>query len=154
METVVDLITAVRDQYGSDRKAAPALNVTQATFSRWRNGDTSLTDDNALRIAELLKRDPAYVLAIVRHDRTQSEIAKKVWRRVAAQFGKAAALAAFVVAPFMSPQDSRAAFDTSAYCAALPCDGERPSNARHEYTLRRNRRRWWQRLAAWLGVAS
>lgn len=154
MKSTTEILDALRAQAGSDGKAAAQIGVSQVSFSRWRAGRDFPSDDNVLRIAELLKLDPAYALAVVNGARAKSHETKQHWQRIARAFNKAAAVIAFVVAPFMSPQDSRAAFDTNAFCAALPCDGQRPSHSGSEYTLRSNRRRWWQRLAAWLGVAS
>jgi hypothetical protein len=97
VQTTMELVTAVRDQAGSDRKAAPLFGVSQNTFSEWRNGTAFPTDDYALKIAALLQLAPEYVLAIVRHDRAGSQPAKRAWRRIAESFKDAAVLAAVMI---------------------------------------------------------
>jgi predicted transcriptional regulator len=77
----------------SDYKIASELHVTRATVSKWRVGKGTMSDETAVRVAELLEENPAYVLALVQSERTQSPSAEKVWKKIAATFaGKAAAI--------------------------------------------------------------
>lgn len=118
MRTTIELVTAVRDLYGSDRKAAVILKVTQATFSLWRNGDAFPTDDHAINLAELLNLDPRYVSAVIRADRAKSDRARSMWHSVAQAFGKAAMLAVITAAPFMAPSPAQAGFNNNDFSRA------------------------------------
>lgn len=113
MQKFVDLLDALAESAGSDRKAAAALGVAQNAFSMWRRGLTFPEDQQAERIAAALKLDPAYVFAIVRVARAKSQTARATWQRIAEQFGKAATLAAFAVgigaAPSPAPAQSASA---------------------------------------------
>lgn len=129
MQTTIDLVTAIRDHAGSDRKAAPLFGVTQATFSDWRNGDAFPTDDNAIRLAELLNLQDVYVLAVVRRDRATSTRAKNAWQRVAEQFKDAAVVAALAIGTGMIASPSPAQARTVGF-----------DITETQYTLRRNRR--------------
>lgn len=137
MKSTIELVEAIRDQAGSDRKAAALFGITQASFSRWRAGDDFPTDDNAVLIAELLKLDDAYVLAIIRRDRAKSKRAKAAWQRVADAFGKAAAVAAFTVAALGGAPEARADLTKN------------PRVDGTDYTLRnKKRRRWFEATGA------
>lgn len=131
METSVQLITAVRDIAGSDRKAAPLVGVSQTVFSNWRNGTDYPSDDKCVRVAQLLNLDPAYVTAAVRADRAKSQETRAMWQRVAATFAKAAGVAAVAIgAGLVAPQPAQAGFDKT---LSVEHGGQ--------YTLRPNRRR-------------
>lgn len=109
MQTVHDLLDALRTRAGSDRKAAPLVGVTQASFSEWRRSHGYPDDERARRIAELLQLDPAYVLAIIHGERAKSKETRAAWRRVAEAFGKAAALAVVAVGTAGTPSPAPAA---------------------------------------------
>lgn len=97
MNSIREIIAAVSAHYGSDIKAAPHFNVSSVTFGRWRNGKDHPSEEHALRMAELLQLDGAYVLALSRHERAKCDAARATWRRIADQFREAAMLAALAV---------------------------------------------------------
>lgn len=138
MKTTVEIVGAVRGLYGSDRKAAPIFGVTQATFSDWHNGDAFPTDDYAIKMAELLKVDPAYVLAIIRADRAKSKKARSTWLRVADQFKDAAVVAALAVGAVAA-----GGFNNNAFAGS---SGTPAGAAPTQYTLQR--KRTWMAAAA------
>lgn len=141
MDSTQEIVTAISAHYGSDTKAAPHFDVSQVTFGRWRNGRDYPNEDAVILMAELLKLDPAYVLAIVRRDRAKSESAKKVWRRVAEQFKDAAVVAALAIGAA-----SFGGFNNNVFAgSSTPASS---SESGHKYTLRR-----YQRRRAVLGVA-
>ena len=112
METTQEFIRALRERGGSDTRAAPLLGVSQNTFTEWRNGTALPSDEHAIKIAELLQLDPAFVLAIINGERAKSKLARAAWQRVAAQFGKAATVAALAIgaASFGMPAPTQANF--------------------------------------------
>jgi DNA-binding transcriptional regulator YdaS (Cro superfamily) len=92
MESTAEMLDALRARAGSDGKAAALLGVSQVTYSRWRSPHTPdlPSDENGVKIAELLQLDPAYVLAVVNGERAKSQETRATWRRMADAFGKAA----------------------------------------------------------------
>lgn len=115
MKSTAAMLDALRTRAGSDGKAAALLGVSQVTYSRWRSANTPdlPSDDNAHKIAELLKLDPAFVLAVVNGDRAKTKETRATWHRVAQAFGKAAALACITATPFLVSPDASARFNTS-----------------------------------------
>lgn len=103
------LLDALRAHAGSDAKAAPLVGVRQSAVSQWRRGHAYPDDEQAMKIAEVLQLAPEYVLAAVRADRTSSRKARAVWLRIAQQFGKAAAVAAFTIGAGILPAPAPAA---------------------------------------------
>ncbi len=90
MKTTREIVAAVRDLYGSDSKAAPAVGVSQNSFTEWRNGTAFPSDDYAIKLAELVRLDERYVVAIVRRDRAKSDRVRKVWNKIAEGFAAVA----------------------------------------------------------------
>jgi len=91
----------------SDYRIAKELGVSKTTVSNWRVGKGTMSDATAVRVAELLGENPAYILAVVHAERTESPDAQKVWRKMAAAFGgKAAAIFAATLLTGHSPHAS------------------------------------------------
>lgn len=86
MDSIRDLIDTLRAKSGSDNKSGPLIGVSGVTVSRWRTGRDFPTDENALKLAELLDLDAAYVLAVIRADRAKSDEARATWQRIAQAF--------------------------------------------------------------------
>lgn len=85
MDTFHDLLDRAKARTGSDRRTAAAIGITQGSVSDWRNGKHP-SDEQALKLAELVELDGAYVLALVRASRAKSDAARDTWRRVAQAF--------------------------------------------------------------------
>lgn len=66
----------------SDYMLAKLLKVRAQTISRYRNYQTRLDDDVAIRAAELLGIDAARVLLDIAAERTKCPEAKDVWERL------------------------------------------------------------------------
>ena len=116
MDTLDKLLDTLSERAGSDRKIAPMLGVAFATISAWRTRRAFPEDDQAVKLAELLKMPDEYVLAVVRSERTKSERAKKAWRRIAAQFRDAAVVAVVAVGAAvgaLTPSPAQAGFNNS-----------------------------------------
>jgi transcriptional regulator with XRE-family HTH domain len=117
METTKDLLDAVKARYKlpSDYALAAFLGLTRAHVSKYRCDRESLSDEKAMKVAELLGIDAGYVLALMaaeRANRTHNEAALSAWSKVAERLktcGAAAALLLLVAAPALSPTPANAA---------------------------------------------
>jgi hypothetical protein len=87
-KTTINLLDRLSGRFGdaSDYRIAKELKVDKATVSRWRVGKGTMSDATAVQVAGLLDENPAYVLALVHSERTDSADAQKVWRKIAATF--------------------------------------------------------------------
>lgn len=128
MHKTKDILDALRDRFGSDRKAAEALGITQQSFSEWRTGKSFPSDEMATKIASALGWNDGYVVAIVHAETAQNPQLRELWRNMAKQFRNAAMLALFAAAPFMAPSPANAT-------------SHNVFNASSEYALRNKRRR-------------
>lgn len=70
----------------SDYALAKALGITRQTISGYRNKNTSLHDDVAIRLAELLDIEPGIVLIDMHAERSKTAEIRSVWERVSAGF--------------------------------------------------------------------
>lgn len=131
MHKTQDVLNELKTKYGSDRKAALAVEVTQQTYSEWRTGKAHPSDEMAKRIAVLLGFDPQYVVALIHADKAKDADIRELWRNMAKHFRNAAMLAIVSAAPFMAP-DARASHNQN---SALNSDGIHIGNQR--------RRKWW-----------
>ena len=83
---------------GSDYALAQQLNVTQPAVSRWRQNKSTIGDDLAPRVAEILGLSPAKVLADLHAEREKNEALRSVWLSISAQFAKAACISSVALA--------------------------------------------------------
>lgn len=88
METTNDLLERLRASNDgcSDYRLAKLMGTTQAHIIRWTKHGKTMDDSYAIKIAELLDIDPAYVLICMHAERSASVEATKVWERIAGQF--------------------------------------------------------------------
>ncbi len=96
METTESLLDALKTRLSlrSDYALAKYLGVTTVSMARWRAGG-SLSDENAIRVADLLKMPRAYVLACMAAQRSESDSESSgVWRQIAESFRDKVALLA------------------------------------------------------------
>jgi hypothetical protein len=92
----------------SDYRLSKVLHASgPATVGHWRKGRSSLNPTYAVKVAQLLAWEPAYVIACVEHERAEKDARLEntgevlaVWDRIAQQFKPAAAvvLLAFLAA--------------------------------------------------------
>jgi transcriptional regulator with XRE-family HTH domain len=96
MRTTSEILDAVRAKTGapSDYALRLYLGVTRQQISKYRNGHDVLSDDVAIRIAEILEVEPLLVLATVHAERSRSETAKKTWTGIIDKLGGTAAAVA------------------------------------------------------------
>lgn len=115
MQTTIEFLDAVKAAHGltSDYQLAQLLGIERQAISHYRAGRT-LGDETAIRVAELLEVDWAYVVACIHAERAKAGDAKKLWARLAKQLAPAvlAILAgcALVLAPLpgLTPDASAA----------------------------------------------
>lgn len=106
MKKSVDWLDAAKQQHGlSDYALAPLLGVSRSEMSNYRNGRAYLSDDVAIKLAELLGMDdPSLIIASAHAERAKSPAAKAFWERWAA----VAASVVFAVGLGSSPSPSQA----------------------------------------------
>lgn len=131
MHKTKDVLDELRKKYGSDRKAAIALEITQQTFSEWRTGKTHPSDEMAKKISVLLGMNDGYVVALIHADKAKDADIRELWRNMAKHFRNAAMLAAFTAAPFLLPPPAQAGTSHN----------QNFSGSATQYTLRDRRRR-------------
>ena len=85
MQSTIELLDALklRHNLASDYKVAKFLDLSQQTISAYRLGRNFFDDSIAIRVAELLDLDPAFVLACVHAERAKKPEVKAVWEKIA-----------------------------------------------------------------------
>lgn len=63
----------------SDYAVSQVLKVTRSAVSKWRTGKCGMSDDVALRAAELTGREPMYYFMRVWLERTNDPKVRAVW---------------------------------------------------------------------------
>lgn len=95
--TTIDFIDAIRRRFDcSDYRAAQMLGITRSTVSSYRRGKSMMSEEAAIRAAELLDLDPAYVLAEVAAERTPVAAARAVWHQAATRLAKMSGTTLFI----------------------------------------------------------
>lgn len=84
------LLDAVREEKGiaSDYALAKLLRVRQQTVSNYRNGRTRVNDEIAVRIAHMLGRPAAPLLAELAAERAKHPDVAKVWKEASSVLGR------------------------------------------------------------------
>lgn len=88
MLTTIDFLEAIKTRHNvtSDYALAKYLGLTRSAISKYRNTKTAFDETMALRVAEALEIDPAYVLACVSFERANCTEAKEAWQRLAQRY--------------------------------------------------------------------
>ena len=73
---------------GSDYALAKLLAVRQQTITNYRSGRTQMDDTIVLRVARMLARPPAPLLAQLASERAKDPEVAKVWKDVARTLGR------------------------------------------------------------------
>lgn len=122
MHTTIELMDALRVRYGltSDYQLAHFLGVERQAVSHYRTGRT-LGDDTAIKVAELLGMDWAYVIACVHAERAQRDETKNLWAGLAKKLAPTA-LALLVGCTVIAAGPG--AFDISPSFAQLPSQAQ------------------------------
>ena len=97
-KTTVEFLDAISAQEGdcSDYRLAKLLGLKQQQVSNYRNKGGTFSDGTAIRAAELLKIDPAYILLCMHQERAKEPEEKAVWASMLERLGGLAASFALV----------------------------------------------------------
>jgi predicted transcriptional regulator len=114
MKTTPEWLDAAKAKHGlSDYALAPKLGITRSQMSRYRNGADFLSDDAAIKMADLLGMDsPAEIIASAHAERAKSEDVRAFWAAWAEKLGGVAAtilVTAGMGGGLMAPPDAQAA---------------------------------------------
>ncbi|MGZ3319664.1 MAG: helix-turn-helix domain-containing protein [Xanthobacteraceae bacterium] len=84
----IDLLEAVKVRRGvsSDYALAKVLGVTQQAVSSYRSGNSKISDDVALTVAEILHLEPMHVIALANAERAKTEAQKARWLDIVEKF--------------------------------------------------------------------
>jgi DNA-binding XRE family transcriptional regulator len=70
----------------SDYALAKAIGTTRSNMSSLANGKSTMSDETALKVAEILKKHPAIVLADMHAEREKNPAVRAVWLNVMEKF--------------------------------------------------------------------
>ena len=81
----MELIQQLKHRYSLQSKYAVAkkLGVNWNTLHGWYKGRSAMGDEAAMRAADLLEIDAAYVLVSMHAERAQKTVSANVWRDAA-----------------------------------------------------------------------
>ncbi|MFC4932965.1 DUF3693 domain-containing protein [Massilia sp. GCM10023247] len=84
----IELLEAVKVKRGisSDYALAKALGVSQPAVSSYRAGNSKISDDVALTVAEILGMHPLAVIAVANAERARTPAQKARWAGVMEKF--------------------------------------------------------------------
>ncbi len=109
MKTTVQWLDTAKKLHSlSDYALAPKLGISKAQISRYRTGADFLSDDAAMKLAELLKIEPAQIVASAHAERAKSEPARAFWIQWAERLGGVTAAVAIGVGLAGAPTQSDA----------------------------------------------
>ncbi len=98
LKTTAEFIDELAQKHNlkNDSAVAEMLGLTRSAISLQRSLKTSFDDATALKVAELLGYEPAYVLACARAQGARLPAVKSAWKKIA--IGSAANIAAVAFA--------------------------------------------------------
>lgn len=98
MQTTIELLTTVKSRYHlqSDGRLAALLGHTRQSISLLMAGKNYLGDEAALKVADLLEMDPAYVIACMHAEREKNQEVRKVWEQIAGRMAVAVSILLFI----------------------------------------------------------
>lgn len=95
---------------------ARELGVSRSALSEWRAERNSPNDEQAVRLAELLGRDPGELLAECGAARAKTPETRRAWERIAARMAASSITLCALIIPFGQGQEARASQASEAYC--------------------------------------
>lgn len=90
----------------NDSDTARKMGLSRTTISKWRSGDRTPDDDEAVKLAELLQREPGELLAECGAARAKTPATRQAWERIAARMAISITLCACVIHPSQSEAQS------------------------------------------------
>ena len=138
METTADFLDHLKSRLNCrfDADVGEHMGWKASQTSRYRRLKTTFSNETARRIALLCEMKPEYVVACMMAQQAKIPEARSTWQRIAAQIGRAAALAAVAVAPALTSPDAQARFDNS---QNVPTSGHQEAGRNTQCTTRRRR---------------
>ena len=132
------LLDQLAEQRGySDREMSVMIfNLSSGAVSQWRTGRSLPSNEQAMTLADALRLNQQYVVAIINRQRAESPVEKAMWEIIAERF-KAALAALAIGAPLaLVPSPAEARFDNNliVFERAFPY-GEGTRAALSGYTL-------------------
>ena len=120
MKTTIQWLDAAKAKHSlSDYALAPKLGIGKGQMSRYRNGYDFLSDDVAIKLADLLGMEsPAEIVASAHAERAKSDDVKAFWSAWAERLGGVAAgflIAVGATAPTPAPAAQSQSADGSVY---------------------------------------
>lgn len=84
----IELLEAVKNRRGivSDYALAKVLGVSQPTVASYRSGNSRISDDVALTVAEILQLHPLQVIAAANAERAKTPEQKARWTSLMEKF--------------------------------------------------------------------
>ncbi|WP_455342460.1 DUF3693 domain-containing protein [Variovorax durovernensis] len=120
MQTLDQLLDRAKKAQGidSDYRLAQLLEVSKNAITNYRHGKSRPDDEVALRLAALINRDPASVIAELHAERAKTPELRQLWLRMANQLRHAVAAVMFAVGAAMfviagSPTSAEASTGTA-----------------------------------------
>lgn len=89
--TTTDLMDALKEAKAipSDYALAKRLDLKPQTISNYRKGRTQMSDETAVKMAAMVGRAPAPILAQLASERAKSPEVAKIWRDAAKTLARA-----------------------------------------------------------------
>ena len=110
MKTTPQWLDAAKTMHSlSDYALAPKLGITRSQMSRYRTGADYLSEEAALKLADLLRVDAAQIIASAHAERAKSGDVKAFWMQWAERLGGVTAAVVLGVGLASSPAPSQAA---------------------------------------------
>lgn len=136
MKTTIEFLDAIKAKHGipSDYALAKRMGMRQQTVSKYRLGHEYLGDSAALKVAELLDIDAAYVVACVHRERAKKSDEKQVWETIIEKLGGLAASVVLGLAAITLPMPEAHAASVGAIQHDIHCElyGDTPGNLEAE----------------------
>ncbi|MCQ8104692.1 helix-turn-helix domain-containing protein [Methylomonas sp. SURF-2] len=107
MKSIENYMDELKEKTGSDNKTALLLGVDRSVISKIKSRG-AISDENAVKVAELLDIDPGEVLLAAAMARSQGAV-KSAWESVSKRAGIAASLALALL--IFQPTNDAAQFD-------------------------------------------
>lgn len=111
MNTTQRLMQEAKSALGieSDYALAKALEMSRQAISHYRTGRSQLDVEGAFRIAEVLGKDPAAIIAAVEAERATKPEAREAWIQRLKQLGGVAAGVFVMLGALPAPADAAGA---------------------------------------------
>ena len=86
----------------NDAELAKKLGISRASVSEWRSGKSTPNDDQAVKLAEVLGKEPGELLAECGAARAKTPATRQAWERIAARMAMSITLCALIIHPSQS----------------------------------------------------